>query len=56
MIVAPTGEIVAQAVTVEDEVITASVDLDRCAEIRRNIFNFAEHRQPDQYRALTTSI
>lgn len=56
MIVAPTGEIVAQAVTVEDEVITASVDLDRCAEIRRNIFNFTEHRQPDQYRALTTSI
>jgi len=56
MIVAPTGEIVAQAVTVEDEVITASVDLDRCAEIRRNIFNFAEHRQPDQYRALTASI
>jgi predicted amidohydrolase len=56
MIVAPTGEIVAQVVTVEDEVITASVDLDRCAEIRRNIFNFAEHRQPDQYRALTASI
>ena len=56
MIVAPTGEIVAQAVTVGDEVITASVDLDRCAEIRRNIFNFAEHRQPDQYRALTASI
>ena len=56
MIVAPTGEIVAQAVTVGDEVITASVDLDRCAEIRRNIFNFAEHRQPDQYRALTAPI
>ena len=56
MIVAPTGEIVAQAATVGDEVITASVDLDRCAEIRRNIFNFAENRQPDQYHALTASI
>ena len=56
MIVALTGEIVAQAVTVEDEVITASVDLDRCAEIRRNIFNFVEHRQPDQYRALTAPL
>ena len=56
MIVAPTGEIVAQAATVGDEVITASVDLDRCAEIRRNIFNFAEHRQPDQYRDLTAPI
>lgn len=53
MIVAPTGEIVARAATLEDEVITATVDLDRCAEIRRNIFNFAEHRRPDQYGALT---
>jgi predicted amidohydrolase len=52
LIVAPTGEIVAQAATVADEVITAEVDLDRCAEIRRNIFNFALHRQPDQYRAI----
>jgi predicted amidohydrolase len=56
MIVAPTGEIVAQAVTLEDEVITATVDLDRCAEIRRNIFNFAEHRRPDQYGALTAPV
>src|SRR6056297_2288534 len=40
LIVAPTGEIVAKAATLEDEVITAEVDLDRCAEIRRNIFDF----------------
>jgi hypothetical protein len=30
-------------------VITARVDLDRCAEIRRNIFDFARHRQPGEY-------
>jgi predicted amidohydrolase len=40
----------------EDEVITATVDLDRCAEIKRNIFNFAEHRRPDQYGALTAPV
>lgn len=53
LIVAPTGEIVAQAATHADEVVTARVDLDRCAEIRRNIFNFALHRQPADYGLLT---
>lgn len=52
LIVAPTGEIVAQASTVGDEVITAHVDLARCAEIRRNIFNFKLHRQPSEYALL----
>ena len=46
LIVAPTGEVVAQATSLGDEVVTARVDLDRCAEIRRNIFDFARHRQP----------
>jgi len=53
IIVAPTGEVVARAATVEDEVITATVDLDRCAEIRRNIFNFALHREPADYAEIT---
>jgi predicted amidohydrolase len=54
LIVAPTGEIVARATTLGDEVITARVDLDRCAEIRRNVFDFALHRQPQEYRLITT--
>jgi N-carbamoyl-D-amino-acid hydrolase len=53
LIVAPTGEVVAQATTVGDEVITARVDLDRCGEIRSNIFNFALHRQPEDYALLS---
>ncbi len=52
LIVAPTGEIVAQAASVGDEVITARIDLDRCSEIRRNIFNFKLHRQPSDYALL----
>lgn len=52
LIVAPTGEIVAQASRVGDEVITAQVELDRCSEIRRNIFNFRLHRQPSEYGLL----
>jgi len=53
VIVAPTGEIVARASSVADEVITARINLDRCAEIRRNVFNFEKHRQPADYAALT---
>ena len=30
----------------------AELDLDRCQEIRENIFNFAEHRQPNEYSLL----
>jgi predicted amidohydrolase len=53
LIVAPTGEVVARATTTGDELITATVDLDRCAEIKRNIFNFAKHREPGDYQIIT---
>lgn len=49
-IVAPTGEIVALASTLGDEVITAECDFGRCREIRDNIFNFERHRQPEHYQ------
>jgi predicted amidohydrolase len=52
-IIAPTGEIMAMATTLEDEVITAKCDLDRCKEIRDNIFNFDLHRRPECYGAIT---
>ena len=51
-IVAPTGEIVAQATTLDDELVSATADLSRCQEIQQNIFNFALHRQPWAYRRL----
>lgn len=52
-IVAPTGEVVALASTLGDEVITAECDFGRCREIRENIFNFERHRQPEQYQLVT---
>jgi len=48
-IIAPTGEIVAQADTLGDELIVAEADLDRCREIQDNVFNFAKHREPQNY-------
>ena len=52
-IIAPTGEIVAMCATVEDELIMASCDLNRCREIQDNIFNFALHREPQHYGLIT---
>ncbi|ORE94280.1 N-carbamoyl-D-amino acid hydrolase [Stappia sp. 22II-S9-Z10] len=51
-IIAPTGEIIALATTRGDEVVVADIDFDTCREIRKNIFDFAQHRQPDLYGAL----
>ena len=52
-IIAPTGEIVARCGSLGDEVVVYDCDLDRCREIRDNIFNFALHRQPRAYAPLT---
>jgi predicted amidohydrolase len=52
VIVAPSGEIVAQAVSLEDEVITARCDLDLGKRYRETIFNFAKHREPEAYRLI----
>ena len=52
-IVAPTGEIVAQDGTLGDEPIVAEADLDRCREIQDNVFNFALHREPQNYSLIS---
>ena len=53
VIIAPSGEICAQAVTLEDEVITASCDLDMGKIYKSTVFNFAEHRKPEHYKLIT---
>jgi len=52
-IVAPTGEIAAQALTEGDEVVLYDCDLDVGRDIKENIFNFAKHRRIEHYRILT---
>jgi len=51
-IIAPTGEIVAQCVGLGDELVTARCDLDLGRSFKETIFNFALHRQPEQYRLI----
>ena len=51
-IIAPSGEIVAQAATLGDELITARCDLDLTRSYKETIFNFARHRRPEHYRLI----
>ena len=49
LIVAPTGEIVAQAQGIGDEIVVATIDLDRGQSFKKTTFNVALHRQPQYY-------
>jgi predicted amidohydrolase len=48
-IIAPSGQIVAQAVTTGDELIVANCDLDWCAKYKETLFDFARYRRPELY-------
>lgn len=52
-IVDPNGRIVTEAQTLADEVIVADLDLDLCRQGKDKMFNFAAHRRPQQYAAIT---
>ncbi len=52
-IVAPSGEIIAQAASADDEVITALVDPALCQINKRTTFNFAAHRRCEHYGLIT---
>jgi predicted amidohydrolase len=52
-IIAPSGQIVAQAFTTDDELITARCDLDWCDRYKSTIFDFDRYRRPEHYRRIT---
>ena len=56
IIVNPQGEILAQATTWDDELITADCDLDRCTLGRTTIFAFDRHRRPEAYGRITEQV
>jgi predicted amidohydrolase len=53
MIVAPSGQIVAQALTTDDELIVARCDLDWCKRYTGTLFDFARYRRPELYGLIT---
>ena len=54
MIVAPSGQIVAQTFTTDDELITARCDLDWCKRYTGTLFDFDKYRRPEVYTRITS--
>ncbi len=51
-VIAPSGQIVAQAVTDGDELITAQCDLDWCSQYKETLFDFSRYRRPETYQLI----
>ena len=56
IIVNPQGEIMAEATSWSDELITADCDLDACTLGRTTIFAFDRHRRPEAYGRITGQV
>lgn len=55
MIVAPSGEILAKALTTDDELVAADCDLDWCKQYTGTLFDFSRYRRPEIYTHLTAT-
>jgi hypothetical protein len=53
-IVAPSGQIVAQAYTTADEIIVARCDLDWCLRYKNTLFDFDRYRMIEHYGRITS--
>ncbi len=49
VIIAPSGQIIAQAITTGDEVVSARIDLDFTANYKGMLFDFDRYRMPHHY-------
>jgi len=54
MIIAPSGQIVAQALSADDELVVARCDLDWCARYKGTLFDFDRYRRPEMYTRITS--
>lgn len=53
-IVAPSGQIVAQAATTGDELVVARCDLDLCERFKGTLFDFDRYRRPEMYELIAS--
>ena len=54
MIIAPSGEVVAQATTLEDELVVHTCDLDATRPYKEGIFHFGKNRRIEHYGPITS--
>ncbi|GIT29136.1 MAG: hypothetical protein Ct9H300mP1_11820 [Planctomycetaceae bacterium] len=53
-IIAPSGEVVAQATTLEDELVVHTCDLDATRPYKEGIFHFGKNRRIEHYGPITS--
>lgn len=53
MVIAPSGEILAKALTNGDELVVADCDLDWCKQYTGTLFDFDRYRRPEVYGRIT---
>ncbi|MFQ5556249.1 MAG: N-carbamoyl-D-amino-acid hydrolase [Acidimicrobiales bacterium] len=53
VIIAPSGQIVAQTITSGDVLVTARCDLDLCYRYKNTLFDSARYRRPEMYGLIT---
>jgi len=53
VIIAPSGQIVAQTTSIDDELVMARCDLDMCDRYKKTLFDFDRYRRPDMYRLIS---
>jgi predicted amidohydrolase len=51
-IIAPSGQVVAQATVSGDVLISARCDLDLCRHYKETLFDFERYRRPEAYRMI----
>lgn len=56
MIVHPTGRIIKEAKTKEDELVVAEIDLEDCRRGKGKVFNFEKHRRPEHYNMILERV
>jgi len=54
-IIAPSGQVVAQATVSGDLIISAVCDLDLCRHYKDTLFNFARYRRPEHYGLISST-
>lgn len=52
MIVHPNGHVIKEALTKEDELVVATIDLTDCRRGKSKVFAFEKHRRPEHYTAV----
>jgi predicted amidohydrolase len=52
-VIAPSGEVVAQAKTSGDELVIVACDLDLCDRYKQTVFDFQRYRRPAMYGPIT---